>query len=73
MVGDQIDCRQDWLRAVTLNEWVKKHEVDTGIRNDVPTAERECSNNSPAKPGAFSRSKRLGGDANAAPVLATCG
>jgi transposase-like protein len=25
----------------TLNEWVRKHEVDTGMRDGVTTAERE--------------------------------
>ena len=27
--------------TVTLHEWVKKHEVDTGVRDGIPTAERE--------------------------------
>ncbi len=27
--------------AVTLHELVKKHEVDTGVRDGIPTAERE--------------------------------
>lgn len=27
--------------VVTLNEWVKKHEIDKGIRDGVPTAGRE--------------------------------
>ena len=27
--------------AVTLHEWVKKHEIDSGIRDGVPSAERE--------------------------------
>ena len=27
--------------AVTLNEWVKKHEIDTGVRDGVTSAERE--------------------------------
>ena len=25
----------------TLHEWVKKHEIDTGMRDGIPTAERE--------------------------------
>lgn len=25
----------------TLNEWVRKHEVDAGVRDGVPSAERE--------------------------------
>jgi transposase len=25
----------------TLNEWVRKHEVDTGVRDGAPSAERE--------------------------------
>jgi len=27
--------------AQTLHEWVKKHEIDTGMRDGIPTAERE--------------------------------
>ncbi len=27
--------------TVTLHEWVKKHEIDTGVRDGIPTAERE--------------------------------
>jgi hypothetical protein len=27
--------------AVTLQDWFKKHEIDTGVRDDIPTAERE--------------------------------
>ena len=27
--------------AVTLDEWVKKHEIDTGVRDGVTSAERE--------------------------------
>jgi transposase len=27
--------------AVTLHEWVKKHEVETDVRDGVPAAERE--------------------------------
>ena len=27
--------------AQTLNEWVRKHEVDAGVRDGVPSAERE--------------------------------
>jgi len=35
-IAPKIGCA-----AVTLHEWVKKHEVDTGVRDGVPTAERE--------------------------------
>ncbi|MCG9125949.1 transposase, partial [Laribacter hongkongensis] len=27
--------------TVTLHEWVKKHEIDSGVRNGVPAAGRE--------------------------------
>lgn len=27
--------------TVTLHDWVKKHEIDTGARDGIPTAERE--------------------------------
>ena len=27
--------------TVTLHEWVKKHEIDTGVREGIPTAVRE--------------------------------
>ena len=27
--------------AQTLNEWVRKHEVDAGVRDGIPSAERE--------------------------------
>lgn len=27
--------------AQTLNEWVRKHEIDSGVRDGVPSAERE--------------------------------
>ena len=27
--------------TVTLHEWVKKHEVDTGVRDGITTVERE--------------------------------
>ena len=27
--------------TVTLHDWVKKYEVDTGVREGIPTAERE--------------------------------
>ena len=35
-IAPKIGCA-----AVTLHEWVKKHEVDTGIRDGAPTAEPE--------------------------------
>lgn len=35
-IAPKIGCA-----AVTLHEWVKKHEIDTGVRDGVPTAERE--------------------------------
>ena len=35
-IAPKIGCA-----AVTLHEWVKKHEVDSGIRDGVPSAERE--------------------------------
>lgn len=35
-IAPKIGCA-----AVTLHEWVKKHEVETGVRDDVPAAERE--------------------------------
>lgn len=35
-IAPKIGCA-----AVTLHEWVKKHEIDTGMRDGVPTAERE--------------------------------
>jgi len=45
VVGCRIDCTEDWLRigcaAVTLHEWVKKHEVEAGVRDGMPLAERE--------------------------------
>jgi len=35
-IAPKIGCA-----AVTLHEWVKKHEIDTGVRNGVTSAERE--------------------------------
>ena len=35
-IAPKIGCA-----AVTLHEWVKKHEIDSGIRDGVPSAERE--------------------------------
>ena len=35
-IAPKIGCA-----AVTLHEWVKKHEIETGIRDGVPNAERE--------------------------------
>lgn len=29
------------VAAVTLHEWVKRHEIDAGIRDGVQSAERE--------------------------------
>ncbi len=29
--------------AVTLHEWVEKHETDSGIRDGLPSAEREST------------------------------
>ncbi len=34
-IAPKIGCA-----AVTLHEWVKKHEFDTGVRDGIPTAER---------------------------------
>src|SRR5579863_6594032 len=38
-VGDgDFDCREDRLHlAQSLNEWVKKAEIDSGVRGGVPT------------------------------------
>lgn len=36
-IAPKIGCA-----AVTLHEWVKKHEIDTGVRDGVKSAEREC-------------------------------
>lgn len=27
--------------TVTLHDWVKKHEIDSGVRNGIPTVGRE--------------------------------
>lgn len=35
-IAPKIGCA-----AATLHEWVKKHEIDTGVRDGVTTAERE--------------------------------
>ena len=35
-IAPKIGCA-----AVTLHEWVKKHEIDTGVRDGVTSAERE--------------------------------
>lgn len=35
-IAPKIGCA-----AVTLHEWVKRHEIDTGQRDGVTTAERE--------------------------------
>ena len=35
-IAPKIGCA-----AVTLHEWVKRHEIDAGIRDGVPSAERE--------------------------------
>ena len=35
-IAPEIGCA-----AVTLDEWVKKHEIDTGVRDGVTSAERE--------------------------------
>ena len=37
-MGDRdLDCREDWLHgADRCNEWVKKAEVDSGVRGGVP-------------------------------------
>ena len=35
-IAPKIGCA-----AVTLHEWVKKHEIDTGVRDGVSGAERE--------------------------------
>ena len=34
-IAPKIGCA-----AVTLHDWVKKHEIDTGVRDGVTTAER---------------------------------
>ncbi len=42
MGSGRIDCPEDWLfNGATLHEWVKNHEIDTGVRDGVSTAERE--------------------------------
>lgn len=35
-IAPKIGCA-----AVTLHEWVKKHKIETGVRDGVPAAERE--------------------------------
>ncbi len=30
--------------TVTLHEWIKKHKIYTGVRDGIPTAERERIN-----------------------------
>ncbi len=35
-IAPKIGCA-----AVTLHEWFKKHEIDTGVRDGVTSAERE--------------------------------
>ena len=35
-IAPKIGCS-----AVTLHEWVKKHEIDSGVRDGVTSAERE--------------------------------
>ena len=35
-IAPKIGCA-----AVTLHEWVKRHKIDSGIRDGVPSAERE--------------------------------
>lgn len=35
-IAPKIGCA-----AVTLHEWVKKHEIDTGVRDGVTSVERE--------------------------------
>lgn len=35
-IAPKIGCA-----AVTLHEWIKKHEIDTGMRDGVTTAERD--------------------------------
>ena len=35
-IAPKIGCA-----AVTLHAWVKRHEIDAGIRDGVPSAERE--------------------------------
>ncbi len=37
-IAPKIGCA-----AVTLHDWVKKHEIETGVRDGVPAAEREAS------------------------------
>jgi transposase-like protein len=34
-----IHRTQDRLRAQTLNEWVKRHQIDTGEREGITTTE----------------------------------
>ena len=37
MGSRRVDSADDWLLTVTLHEWVKKTEVDSGKRAGVPT------------------------------------
>ena len=41
MVGGRIDRPRDRLSGATLHDRVEQHEIDTGVRDGVPTAERE--------------------------------
>jgi len=39
--GGGVHCPQDRLFAHTLHEWVKRHEVDTGLRDGITSEERD--------------------------------
>jgi hypothetical protein len=40
--GDRIDCTEDRLRAAdAADEWVKRDEVDNGVREGVTTVEAQ--------------------------------
>ena len=41
MVGDKIDCIEDWLHRETLRTWVRRAETDQGIRGGMSTSDRE--------------------------------